>query len=339
MSPGILVVNGTFTFAAGQTYIAEISAAPTPSPYGPIYNDAVWATGTISLQDINTPTAIQIQRYPALPSPDPSFGQRFTILRAKYNTIPSPNYEDNFPDNYFTVSTTDSAGRYLLVTPANTGTNDGFPHTSNEYAVYFVRGAAGYVFPGVSPTVTQWVQTNTLVGQGGPLENPGTAVYSGQYPIDPLAASLMVMNDADLYTALLALTDEENKRIAVVDCVNPPYNATNFTAANNNVFNTLVKYAKTQPQYPLNTGSNASQIVASKQNISYFTTMNQQTQAVRTANNLIAGNQYPQFKTQTERLMYIQGMTLTAARNKMTGQNPSGPAGVPCSTIYQIINS
>ena len=328
MSPGIITLPGNFNLSG--TYQCEISAS------GPPYNDEIRAGQQISLL---TGAIIELQRFPALPSPAPSFGQRFTILKAYYNNTPSPIYTNNFPSNIFTVTTTDTDGRYLLVTPADTGIVDGFPHTSDEYAVYFVRGAAGYVFPGISPTVTQWVQTNTLVGPGGLLEGTGTTVYSGQVPIHPLAASLMVMNDIDLYNALLALTIEENERIATVDCVNPPYNATNFTPANNNVFNTLVKYAKTQPQYPLNTGSNASQIVASKQNISYFTAMNQQTQAVRTQNNIIQGHQYPQFKTQTERLMYIQGMTLTAARNKITGQNPSAPAGVPCSTIYQIINS
>ena len=116
----------------------------------------------------------------------------------------------------------------------------------------------------------------------------------------------------------------------------PPYNATNFTQANPIELSTLVSYANTQPQYPWDTGSNAQQIYRSKQNISYFNGINQQTQAIKATGS---SQPYPQFKTQTERLMYIQGMTLTAARNQITGQNPSAPAGVPCSTIYQIINS
>lgn len=122
-------------------------------------------------------------------------------------------------------------------------------------------------------------------------------------------------------------------------CPAPPYNATNFTAANSVEYSTLVNYAKTQPQYPWNTGSNAQQIYRSKQNITYFNTLNQQTQAIKSINGSIGTIPYPQFKTQAERLMYIQGQALTAARNQMTGQNPSGPAGVPCSTIYGIINS
>lgn len=124
------------------------------------------------------------------------------------------------------------------------------------------------------------------------------------------------------------------------ECPAPPYNATNFTPANSVEFSTIVSYAKTQPQYPWNTGSNAQQIYRSKQNITYFNTINQQTQGIKTT-NILTNNTipYPQFKTQAERLMYIQGQSLTAARNQITGQNPSGPAGVPCSTIYSIIYS
>jgi hypothetical protein len=118
--------------------------------------------------------------------------------------------------------------------------------------------------------------------------------------------------------------------------VTPPYNATNFTQANSIQLSTLVSYAKSQPQYPWNTGSNAQQIYRSQQNISYFNGINQQAQAIKATGT---NQPYPQFKTQTARLMYIQGQTLTAARNQITGQSLSAPAGVPCSTIYQIINS
>ena len=123
------------------------------------------------------------------------------------------------------------------------------------------------------------------------------------------------------------------------ECPAPPYNATNFTAANSVEFSTLVNYAKNSPNYPWDTGTDAQQIYRSRQNISYFTGINQQTQAIRTATGLTGTIPYPQFKTQAERLMYIQGQSLTAARNQITGQNPSAPAGVPCSTIYSIINS
>jgi hypothetical protein len=125
-------------------------------------------------------------------------------------------------------------------------------------------------------------------------------------------------------------------------CPAPPYNATNFTAANSVEFSTLVNYAKNSPNYPWATGSNAQQIYRSTQNITYFNNINQQTQAIRTQNNALGSGfqiPYPRFKTDAERLMYIQGQSLTAARNQITGQNPSAPAGVPCSTIYGIIYS
>jgi hypothetical protein len=332
MSPSILTITGNVTF--NLQLDIEISSTIV----GSTYNDEVIAGGTISL---TSGVLINIQRYgPG----QPSFGQRFTILIAKYNNSPSSQYLDNFPDNTYTLQTQDSNGRYLLVTPANTGTADGFPHTSDEYAVYFVRGAQDYVLPGVSPSVISWVQTNTLVGPGGLLENTGSAIYTGQQYINPLAASLMVMNDVDLLQAMLLLTEQERVGIllSLPQCNGPPYNATNFTPDNISIFSNLVQYAKTQPQYPLNTGSNASQIFNSKANISYFNSMNQQTQGIKTANDSLGPSYikpYPQFKTQAERIMYIQGQALTAARNKMTGQNPSGPMGVPCSTIYGIINS
>jgi len=123
-------------------------------------------------------------------------------------------------------------------------------------------------------------------------------------------------------------------------CPVPPYNANNFTSANSVEFSTLQSYARDSPNFPWATGSNAQQIYRSKQDVSYFSNVNQQTLGIKIGNNLPGNNiPYPVFKTDRERLMYIQGMAYTAARNRVTGQNPSGPAGVPCSTIYQIINS
>jgi hypothetical protein len=130
-----------------------------------------------------------------------------------------------------------------------------------------------------------------------------------------------------------------------VSCVGPPYNATNFNSANQTVLSTLQFYAGNSPNYPWATGTDAQQIYTSRQNITYFNALNQQTLAVKAANGIhgltgLTGLQpYPVFKSDRERLMYIQGMALTSARNQITGRNPSAPAGVPCSTIYQIINS
>lgn len=122
-------------------------------------------------------------------------------------------------------------------------------------------------------------------------------------------------------------------------CIGPPYNATNFTSANPTVLSTLQSYANNSPNYPWDTGTDAQQIYRSRQNITYFTGLNQQTLGVKTANGSTGKQPYPVFKSDMERLMYIQGMSLTSARNRITGTNPSAPMGVPCSTIYQIINS
>lgn len=101
-------------------------------------------------------------------------------------------------------------------------------------------------------------------------------------------------------------------------CIAPPYNATNFTE--NPILSTLQGYANNSPNYPWKTGTDAQQIYLSRQNISYFNGLNQQGAK--------------QFKSEAERLMYIQGRSLTAARNKITGNNPSAPMGVPCANLY-----
>ena len=127
-------------------------------------------------------------------------------------------------------------------------------------------------------------------------------------------------------------------------CPAPPYNATNFTSSNSVEFNTLLSYANNEPNYPWNTGTDAQQVYRSRQNISYFSGVNQRTKDIKNENNnriasgLPGDIQYPQFKSQAERLMYVQGMTLTSARNQLSGKNLSPPMGVPCSTIYEIIN-
>lgn len=126
-------------------------------------------------------------------------------------------------------------------------------------------------------------------------------------------------------------------------CPGPPYNATNFTSGP--IYSTLQSYARNSPNYPWGTGINAQEIYRSQQNTIVLTSLNQQTIDVKNTNNRLitlgsAGNvPYPQFKSQAERLSYVQGLTLNASRNKITGQNPSAPMGVPCSTIYEIIYS
>lgn len=113
---------------------------------------------------------------------------------------------------------------------------------------------------------------------------------------------------------------DENRQIPP----QPPYNATNFTPANAVIYNTMVNNAKTQPNYPLNSGSDSDQINRQRQNVSYFTSLQQQTQN--------GTKPFPAFRLDQRRLMYIQGQYATASRNIITKENTSGPAGVPFYT-------
>lgn len=122
--------------------------------------------------------------------------------------------------------------------------------------------------------------------------------------------------------------------------VAPPYNATNFTSANGPVYSTLQSYAHNSPNYPLPQDANQDMIHRNTANIAYFVNINNQTQYIKNLNTTTSSRApYPQFRSEAEKIMYIQGMAITATRNKFTGDNPSAPAGVPCSTIYGIINS
>jgi hypothetical protein len=114
---------------------------------------------------------------------------------------------------------------------------------------------------------------------------------------------------------------DENRQIPP----QPPYNATNFTPANQVIYNMMVNNAKTQPNYPLNQGSDSDQINRQMQNVSYFTSMQQQTQN--------GTKPFPAFRLDQRRLMYIQGQYATASRNIITKENTSGPAGVPFFTL------
>lgn len=124
-------------------------------------------------------------------------------------------------------------------------------------------------------------------------------------------------------------------------CPLPPYNTLNFNSDSPVVFSTLQSYAQTSPNYPLPVGANARLVAENQANVAYFNAINQQTIHIRST---VVGSgismPYPQFKSEGERLKYIQGKTSTAARSVLVpNQNPVGTAGVPLSTIYQIINS
>ena len=123
-----------------------------------------------------------------------------------------------------------------------------------------------------------------------------------------------------------------------VQCPLPPYNTLNFNAESPLIYNTLQHIARTAPNYPLPQGSNAEQIYRNTASVSYFTFMNQQTSSI-VAQNQVGGfkQPYPQFKSEQDRIKYRQGLASASARTLFTGLNPAAPAGVPVSTIYQII--
>ena len=125
------------------------------------------------------------------------------------------------------------------------------------------------------------------------------------------------------------------------NCPLPPYNTLNFNANSPMIFSTLQTYAQTSPNYPLPVGTNARLIHENQANVTYFNAINQQTLAARsTVKGSGINLPYPQFKSEGERLKYVQGQATTAARSVLVpNQNPVGTAGVPLSTIYQIINS
>jgi len=103
----------------------------------------------------------------------------------------------------------------------------------------------------------------------------------------------------------------------------PPYNA-----PQNPNYSTFAN----QPQFPLDTGSNAQQILEQNGAFSYFNGLNQQVTAAVRAN--VAGTTniaYPTFKTQGERLLYLQGQTVAAAKARAN-------SALTVSTIYDIIN-
>jgi hypothetical protein len=103
----------------------------------------------------------------------------------------------------------------------------------------------------------------------------------------------------------------------------PPYNA-----PQNPNYSTFAN----QPQFPLNTGSNAEQVLQQNGAFSYFNGLNQQVAATVSTN--VAGTTniaYPTFKTQGERLLYLQGQTVAAAKARANST-------LTVTTIYDIIN-
>ena len=108
-------------------------------------------------------------------------------------------------------------------------------------------------------------------------------------------------------------------------CPMPPYNS---------VLNPNFSTFSNQPQFPLNQGSNARQVQQNIQALSYFVGLNNQVSNT-VAQNKANGTSVPYltFKSQGERILYMQGQAIAAAKAPTT--NPK----IACSTIYNYINN
>jgi hypothetical protein len=103
----------------------------------------------------------------------------------------------------------------------------------------------------------------------------------------------------------------------------PPYNS-----SRNPNYSTFAN----QPQFPLDTGSNAQQVLQQNGALNYFNGLNQQVNAIVSTNTAGTTNlPYPRFKSQGERLLYQQGQTVAAAKARANST-------LTVTTIYDIIN-
>jgi len=211
-SPGTLTVAGDFTLAG--TANMEVSG----NSLGGLYNDSVTFSGTANLSG----GTVLVQRWNngTTPAVAPAFGQRFVLFKG----TATPTTGANLVATYFTgatpasITTDDSTGRYLVIAPAAvdagaavsaydglTHNADGLAHKPNEYAVYAVRDESAYAVAGIDAGIIAYVQAATKVAPGtvyvpGAVNNPGSVAT-----LDPLAARLMTMSDAQLTPALLSL--------------------------------------------------------------------------------------------------------------------------------------
>ena len=210
-SPGTLNVTGNFTLAG--TANMEV----TGDVVGGLYNDSVNFSGTANLSAGN----VLVQRWNNGSSTvAPAFGQRFVLFKG----TATPSVGANLVATYFTgatpssITTDDTLGRYLVVAPAAvdagavvsaydglTHNADGLAHKPNEYAVYAVRDESAYAVAGIDVGIIAYVQAATKVAPGtvyvpGAINSPGSVAS-----LDPLAARLMTMSDAQLTPALLSL--------------------------------------------------------------------------------------------------------------------------------------
>jgi hypothetical protein len=119
-------------------------------------------------------------------------------------------------------------------------------------------------------------------------------------------------------------------------CPAPPYNS----IQNPN----FATYAQTNPNFPLNSGSNHSQIVSSNTNNSYFNYINTKNAQIKNSGST---QPFVLFKTDRERIMYLQAQMTAQTRQKamVAGTEvlnpPQFPAPTPCqvcNNVFSIIN-
>jgi hypothetical protein len=114
-------------------------------------------------------------------------------------------------------------------------------------------------------------------------------------------------------------------------CPAPPYNS----EQNPN----FGQYASTQPQFPLHSGSNASQLFRSNANNTLYNSINSQNAQIKALNGTTNNIPYRFFKSDQERIMYLQGQMNAQTRSKAAYPNQPTPAGVPCTSLYSSVNN
>ena len=211
-APGMLSI-ADINLTSRATF--EISKSPQIGGY---YNDTVEFTGKANLNPAPG-SEIAIARY--TPTGElPDYGRRFVLFKGVGTPATDPTLVSSYFINPAPVSVVnlDPDARYLVVGPAalDAGATasaydglihnaDGLVHRPNEYAVYRVRGASGYVQPGVGLGLTGYVQAKALTLAGQPLEHGGTVYVPVPGTLDPLVARLMTLGDPTLATAMASL--------------------------------------------------------------------------------------------------------------------------------------
>ena len=122
-----------------------------------------------------------------------------------------------------------------------------------------------------------------------------------------------------------------------LNCPAPPYNS----AQNPN----FATYAQRNPNFPLNKGSNFSQIIQGAANNTIFTNVNNANQAIKNTGTLT--QPYQMFKSNQERIAYLQAQVQAQSRamamnyGTATGNPPQFPSPTSCqvcNSLFSIIN-